>query len=370
MITKRQLKRLEGLLLLILINKTGSKRKAAASAGISVDTATKYLNFLKDELGFRLTVASHNCKLTTRARALVGKIQNIFACNLLAGKNNFNLMDLKNLRSVFYLKAVTVFGNKHNASQMLAASLETINGYIKYLEQLLGTPILKTDNRGSYLTETGKKILLKADGLLDIIEYIKSFSPTCQDKKIRLALAREIDASIINNQENNLKQDIMTFADDPNLHSDDWDIAITYSQPWDTDLIIICQKQIPCGFFASKEYLDTFGRPKDLDDVKQHHRILDGSSRPYADKKYRNILQGCHIICPVTSVNIILTDMACNGAGICIVPITIAKENLIYLDNLPCESTATLYLSAHKNIKDLPVFQNAINEYSNLLAQI
>lgn len=370
MITKRHLKRLEGLLLLIIIAKTGSKRQTAAAAGVSIDTVSKYLSFLEAEIGFKLTKATHNCELTSKAKTIVNKIQNIYECDFLAAKNNCKLLTLKNLRSIFYLKAVTICGNKRNASQVLAASVETINGYINELEKVLKTPIITTDNRGSYPTAMGKKLLKTADKLWEVFEYIKKFRQINNDKKIRLALSREIDASILNDQDNSIKQDIMTFADDPNLHSDDWDIAITYSEPAAADLIIICQKQVPCGFFASREYLDKFGRPKDLDDILHHHRVLDGSTRPYADKKYRNLLQHCQIICPVNSVNIILTDMACHGAGICIVPITIAKENLIYLDNLPCESTATLYLSAHKDIKDLPPFQNAINKYTDLLAHM
>lgn len=367
MITKRNLKSLEGLLLLILLFKTRSKRQAAAKACISIDTFTKYIAFLEADLGVKLLLGSHNCELTDKAKELVHKIQPIYAGSWLPERKDFNLLNLKNLRSVFYLKAVSIYGNKRNASQTLAASVETINGYIKYLEKTLGLTIMKTDNHGSYPTVSGKKILLEADQLLDMINYLKKIRQLNKDKKIRLALAREIDAAIVTVTDISTKQDIMTFADDPNLHAEDWDIAITYSEPAAADLVTICRYNIPCGFFASREYLNKFGRPKDLDDMQHNHRILDGSSRPYADKKYRNLLQNCDIICPINSVNIILTDMACNGAGICIVPLTIAKDNLVYLDNLPCESTATLYLSVHKDIKDLPLFKVALNKYNDLL---
>ena len=51
---KRDLQRLEGLLLLILLNKTKSKRLSASVIGISVDTLTKYINFLENDIGAKL----------------------------------------------------------------------------------------------------------------------------------------------------------------------------------------------------------------------------------------------------------------------------------------------------------------------------
>lgn len=370
MLTKRNLKCLEGVLLLILLLKKHSKRQTAVTACISIDTLSKYISFLEADLGVKLIKGFHKCKLTDKATEIAKDLLHIYHEEWDVESQNLDLLNLKNLRGVFYLKAISLYGNKRNVSIGLSASVETINGYIKYLEDVMGTTILKTDNHGSYPTSKGREIIKKADILLKALNYLQKIRFIYKDKKIRLALSREIDAAIIPIIDINIKQDIMTFADDPNLHTEDWDIAITYSEPNSSDLVVIYQKQIPCGFFASKEYIDKFGRPKDIDDIQHNHRILDGSSRPYADKKYRNMLQHCQIVCPINNVNIILTDMACHGAGICIVPITVAKDNLVYLDDLPCESKATLYLSAHKDLKDIPVFQSAINQYSNALSQM
>ena len=370
MLTKRNLKCLEGILLLILMFKKQSKRQTAAKASISIDTLSKYISFLEADLGVKLIKGFHKCELTEKAKEIAKNLLQLYNETWLQKNEDISLLNLKNLRGVFYLKAVALYGNKRNASLSLSASVETINGYIQYLEKILGLVVIKTDNHGSYPTSKGKEIIQNAEILLEALNYLQKIRFIYKDKKIRLALSREIDAAIVSVADVNMKQDIITFADDPNLHSEDWDIAITYSEPVASDLIIISQKQIPCGFFASKEYLDKFGRPKDIDDILHNHRILDGSSRPYADRKYRNMMQHCQIVCPISSVNIILTDMACNGAGICIVPITVSKDNLVYLEELPCESKATLYLSAHKNLKDIPVFQSAINKYSNLLSQM
>ena len=372
MLTKRSLKCLEGLLLLISLSGTASKRKTAAQMEISVDTVTKYVVFLEACLGCKLLINHHNCTLTAKAKELVEKSRNIYAGNWLPAKRDFNLLNLKNLRGIFYLKTIAFYGNKRHASQMLASSVETINAYIENLEKTLGCPLMRTDNHGSYPTFTGKKLLLKSDNLLNILACFRKNGRPDKEKKIRLALSREIDATLVASLTDGEPAfpDIMIFADDPNLHCEDWDIAITYSVPEDSDLVIVFQKEIPCGFFASPAYLDKFGQPKDVSDMQKNHRILDGSGRPYADKKYRSMMQNCCKVCPINNINIILTDMARYGAGICIVPLTISQNNLIYLEDIPCEAKATLYLSVHKDIRDIQPFQEAIDNYSHALAQI
>ena len=372
MLTKRNLKCLEGLLLLISLSKTASKRKTAAQMEISVDTVTKYVVFLEACLGCKLLVNHHSCLLTAKAKELVEKSRDIYARNWLPTKQHFNLLNLKNLRGVFYLKTISVYGNKRQAAQMLASSVETINLYIEHLEKIIGCSVMRTDNHGSYITFTGKKLLLQMDKLLNILPYFRQNHQLNDHKKIRLALAREIDARLIDlsEQKGGIPPDIMIFADDPNLHCEDWDIAITYSMPEDSDLVIVFQKQISCGFFASQTYLNKFGQPKDVLDMQKNHRILDGSGRPYADRKYRSMMQNCCQVCPINNINIILTDMARYGAGICIVPLTIPQGNLIYLADIPCEAKATLYLSVHKDIRNTQPFQNAITNYSHALDMI
>ena len=98
MLTKRSLKCLEGLLLLISLSGTASKRKTAAQMEISVDTVTKYVVFLEACLGCKLLINHHNCTLTAKAKELVEKSRNIYAGNWLPAKQDFNLLNLKNLK--------------------------------------------------------------------------------------------------------------------------------------------------------------------------------------------------------------------------------------------------------------------------------
>ena len=135
---KRDLQRLEGLLLLALLYKIKNKRLCASIVGISVDTLTKYINFLENDIGTKLQVSCKSSYLfTSKGTELISKLKTLDIENWQVQNKKINLFDLKNIRGVFYLKAISLFGNKRNASQRLATSIETINLYTKYLQHSL-----------------------------------------------------------------------------------------------------------------------------------------------------------------------------------------------------------------------------------------
>jgi len=368
MISKRKLRYLEGLLLLISIDKTESKRGTASYLGISIDTVTKYVAILESYVGYRLLINNRKrCLLTERAKVLVYKSKQLCSNNCIVNNHVFDLLEIKNLKAAFYLSAIHSAGNKRAASQMLAASVETINLYITYLEKMLCTNLIMTSNQGSCLTSAGKTVLMKFDMLADILIGENKQNKNTLD--LRLALTNDIRFSItsINQSEN---QNIVVFADNPFSHLDDWDVAISYFEPTTDDLIVLYQRQIPCGFFASEYYLNKFGRPKDLDDMKENHLILDGSDRPYANKKYRNLIEGCKKIMPLNNSSIMLLDVAKYGSGICVVPLISSSDDLVHLDYLPCNIMATIYLTTHKNFKFKTMHKQTLDNCRQMLMDI
>ena len=366
---KKDLQRLEGLLLLTLLHKTKNKRLSASVIGISVDTLTKYIAFLENDVGTKLHINNKNsCTLTSKANELVSKLKNLDIENWEVNNKRINLFDLKNIRGIFYLKAISLYGNKRNASQMLATSIETINLYIDYLQNSLQVTLMKCDTQGSYLTNDGFSIIFKFDRITKFINFLIK-QKNAKDSTIRLALEKGIDLSI-NSFNNSSAQDITVFVDNPDLHSNDWDIAISFSEPQSDNLVVFYKRKIDCGFFASTDYLANFGTPLDLDDVKKNHIMLDGRTRPYADKNYCEFIDDCQNTRFIENSNIAILDMVSYGAGICLVPLTIPRNNLIYLDHLSCHAEATLYLSIHKSFNNIPKYRQAISGYRDILSLI
>ena len=54
---------------------------------------------------------------------------------------------------------------------------------------------------------------------------------------------------------------------------DDWDIAISFSKPQSDNLIVSYKRKVNCGFFASIDYLNNYGIPDNLSDIKKNHII-------------------------------------------------------------------------------------------------
>ena len=366
---KKDLQRLEGLLLLTLLHKTKNKRLSASVLGISVDTLTKYITFLENDIGAKLHTNNKNsCMLTTKAYEIVSKLKNLDIENWVVNHKKINLFDLKNIRGIFYLKAISLYGNKRNASQMLATSIETINLYVDYLQNSLQVILMKCDTQGSYLTSDGFAIIIKFDRIIKFINFLIK-QKYAKESSIRLALEEGIDISI-SLLHITSGQDITVFVDNPDLHANDWDISISFSEPHSDNLIVFYKRKINCGFFASNDYLTNFGIPKDLEDIKKNHIVLDGRTRPYADKNYCEFVDDCQNTRFIENSNIAILDMVKYGAGICIAPLTIPRNNLVYLDHLSCHAEATLYLSIHKSFNGILKYRQAISDYRDLLSLI
>ena len=366
---KKDLQRFEGLLLLLLLYKTKNKRLSASIVGISVDTLKKYISFLENDIGSKLQLNNKNsCTFTPKGKELITKLKNLDIENWEINNKKINLFDLKIIRGIFYLKAISLYKNKRNTSQMLATSIDTINLYINYLQNSLQLELMKCDTQGSYLTDDGFAIIFKFDRISKFINFVIK-QKSDRERIIRLALEKGINISI-NSFNTTSAQDITVFVDNPDLHADDWDIAISFSKPQSDNLIVPYKRKINCVFFASTDYLTNYGTPNDLDDIKKNHIVLDGRTRPYADEKYCEFIDECENTRFIENANIAILDMVSYGVGICLVPLTIPRNNLVHLKHLNYPTEATLYLITHKSFNNIPKYRQAIDDYRRILNSI
>ena len=162
-------------------------------------------------------------------------------------------------------------------------------------------------------------------------------------------------------------QDITVFSNNPNLHVNEWDIAISFSEPNSDNLIVYYTRKVKCGFFASIEYLSKFGMPKNIEDIKQNHLVIDGRNQPYADKNYCDFIDECQNTKFIENLDIAIPDTVSYGCGICLVPLTIPRNNLVYLDHISSNAEATLHLSIHKSFNCIPKYRQAMNTYRDVL---
>ena len=368
MLNKRTLKTLEGILALIIISATKSKRQTAFELGISVDTVSSYIIFLENEVGYCLVShKNHFSDITSKGKELIAKFKPLYSSPLGDENKKINLFELKTLRSVFYLKALEQYKNKRNTMHSLSTSIETINHHIERLEKIFQAPITISNNHGSFITPLGENILDNFNLLLETLEH--NLKKGVINTKIRLAVTNRVNFSSTNISHLAFHH-LVFFNDDPNLHSEDWDIVITYSKPYADDVNILFQREVPCGFFASSSYLQHFGWPENIDDIIQNHNVLDSNNLPYANTEYRNFLKRCKKIHNLGPSNVFISEAARFGVGICILPFTSKVHDLVHLDYLSCNIEASLYLASHKKCASLSCYHDAIETYKRIIMDI
>ena len=67
----------------------------------------------------------------------------------------------------------------------------------------------------------------------------------------------------------------------PDMSTLEADICLNYETLPNEDLVLIRSKTVPCGLFASQEYLTKYGLPKNMDDMLENHRICDKYNHIY-----------------------------------------------------------------------------------------
>jgi DNA-binding transcriptional LysR family regulator len=75
MFSKKDLTNIEGLMMLYAVKTYVSKRHAAKSLNVSLDTMDKYLHILEDELGVKiLTASGRGCFLTPQGEKIIKSV--------------------------------------------------------------------------------------------------------------------------------------------------------------------------------------------------------------------------------------------------------------------------------------------------------
>lgn len=291
--------------------------------------------------------------------------------------------DINNIESLLLLLAVTQYANKRKASKALNMSVDTINKYIDNLEQDLSLKLLYSDSRGTNLTENGKKVLESALRITDIIHTMYSATIENTDMlsdcsgTVRVAMSLGINANLrpscvkdFFDQYPNITIISTVTTGAPQLDDMTYDIGLTNKEPTSPNIVIIRELTVECGFFASPEYLDTHGYPRDFNDMLAKHHIVTTVDTLSYINGWKDALKKAAFVSINTTSHNSLVALVHAGIGIAVLPLFYKREGLVCLDNLPCESSLKFYLCAHKNVKDIPRVRAVINFYTAMLDKI
>ncbi|MFP3944435.1 MAG: LysR family transcriptional regulator [Alphaproteobacteria bacterium] len=263
-----------------------------------------------------------------------------------------------------YFLAVAEHASIRVAAKSLGTYASTVKRHIDSMERILNEPLFYRSPYGMMMTEFGKVILedaMKARDSFTAIERKARGALKEVQGKVRLAVTEGVGGSwllphLIEFQRSfpNVTLETqcgMTFADILRLNAE---ISVQLKKPEDPDLIQSRLGRLHLSFFASRRYLEMFGKPKSIADLKSHKLVTQ-----YADQvEERLFLQFARIDDPRgvvafrTNSSIGAYTLVDRGAGIGVLPTYIMAlgVNLVPID-LGERHSEEIWLVYHPDVK-------------------
>ena len=272
----------------------------------------------------------------------------------------FGKKALADLKALVFLYAVSQCEGKRRAAKEMGISVDTITKYIRYLEQECGTDLLHSSGGETKLTPRGAQFAAFAAELEQALKrlYILATEKDGLKGEVRLLWDGNIRADVVATdlwkvfrKNRNIRVTSLSFDSDNEVKNSAYDIALGYKLPRGDDWELFFSRPVKANFFASSEYLNKYGYPKDLEDMLQnHHMIFKSNSEDWLNEaKY--IFKAAQHKVYVSDNVFMLHEAIKNGIGIGVMPSSFAKTGLVCLDNIHCEISANVYAVVHRDFK-------------------
>ncbi|MBM3468947.1 MAG: LysR family transcriptional regulator [Alphaproteobacteria bacterium] len=202
----------------------------------------------------------------------------------------FRDLDWEKLKAFYYVAKV---GNISHAAQFLKVNQSSFSRSITALEKHLGYPLFIRTRNGVTLNRTGKELFAIVEnifvGMKGFTSRTYGITNQRQNRKIRIATNPAIASYILNelildyNKDHpDLVFEIMGVDQAVDVILYDVDIAI---QPHNPKMDSVNNQVIQEPFFtlekklyASPQYLETYGEPITIDDLRYHHFIISSTT--------------------------------------------------------------------------------------------
>lgn len=283
------------------------------------------------------------------------------------------------LQALILLAAIQEYGGKKKVTENLGTSVDTINKYLTILEDEVGYNLLVSDTRGTRLTARAQLLIEHVAFIEDIFTRIYNANEKNAELKgeVRISMPLSVFIALPHDNIDNLfakhpyiNMDSISDLELPNLNAMDIDIGLTYVPPEGSDVVVISEKSVKYGYFTSSKYISRHGYPKDFDDLMENHWLVNNETIQIYLKNWKNIVKQAQCIRYSSKSASAVIDIVRNGGGITLMLLRLKEEGLIFLDNIPYDEEATVYLVAKKKTKDIPRVRAVIDYYKNSLSRM
>ena len=179
--------------------------------------------------------------------------------------------------------AVAEGGSLSSAARSLQTSQPTVGRQIQMLQDNLGVTLFARRPKGMELTDDGARLLPFAQQMMEAAGKLSMAATGAEANKsgtVRLAasvyVAHYVLPSILadlRRLEPNIQIELVPSDASENLLYRDADIALLMYRPDQLDIVARHLSDIELGAFATKSYLDHFGRPQHPNDLLQHDLV-------------------------------------------------------------------------------------------------
>ena len=286
-------------------------------------------------------------------------------------------MDWDKLR-IFHIVADA--GSFSHASEEINTSQSAISRQVSNLEYEVGMPLFHRHARGLILTEQGELLYKRTRNIVDIIkdaefELIDSKERPSGDLSVTTTvglgtnwLTPRLKDFTSKYPEINLELRLTDAELDVGMR--EADIAIRFHKPQQLDLIQRKLFTVHFHLYASPKYLDEYGTPSKISDLKNHKIVTYGRAPDYLKEInwLENITQE-YKIKPILKIgNIKGLHMAVsNSIGIAMLPDYLIGQDdslirISFNEKLPEIDTYLTYAEERRNSKRIAVFREFIIE--------
>ena len=234
---------------------------------------------------------------------------------------------MKNLAALEIFVTVGKLRNFSRAAEQLGLTKSTVSRQIQSLERDLGVSLIKRDPRHFSLTDEGSAFLKRAEPIIDqTMEAFDEVSSIHSGIKGTIRISTTVDLSLFY-----LAKSVADFSiENPgveflidlspglvDLKTDGFDMAVRAGRLKDSTLYARKLNEHQPGFFATPEYLERMGRPKNISDLIKHTLVATGKMN----------VDGSSISPTIAANNMsVVKQLTLKGAGIGLLSDIVVKE--------------------------------------------
>jgi LysR family transcriptional regulator for bpeEF and oprC len=197
----------------------------------------------------------------------------------------FEFSNMKNLASLEIFVTVGKTRNFTKAAEQLGLTKSTISRQIQSLERDLGVVLIKRDPRHFSLTDEGSAFLIRAEAIMretmDAFDEISSHQTGIRGA-IRISTTVDLSLLYLTNpiaELSSLYPEIKFTIDlspgTVDLKKEGFDMALRAGHLKDSGLFAKKLNEHQSGLYATSDYIQRMGRPKNLSDLSEHNIVAN-----------------------------------------------------------------------------------------------